>query len=117
MNEDEYVEGAPELLAEIAYSSVTIDMNQKKQTYQNSGILEYLVVLIEEQEVHWFDLANARSLEADQDGVIRSETFPGLWLDTKPLLAKDTALMLNTLERGLKSPEHAELVAKLEAHQ
>src|SRR5439155_3555027 len=40
--EDDYIEGASEFLAEIAYSTRSIDLHQKKTDYQQAGVLEYL---------------------------------------------------------------------------
>jgi len=45
--------------------------------------------------------------------VIRSDVFPGLWLDVPALLKGDLARVLATLQRGLRSVEHAEFVTEL----
>ena len=47
------------------------------------------------------------------DGILRSETFPGLWLDPAALVNKDRQRLLEVLRQGLASPEHAAFVAKL----
>ncbi len=39
--------------------------------------------------------------------------FPGLWLDPAALMRKDFAGVLDVLERGLASPDHAAFVARL----
>src|SRR5947209_2877577 len=41
--EDQYIDGAPELLAEIAHSSRAIDLHTKRQRYADAGVLEYIV--------------------------------------------------------------------------
>jgi hypothetical protein len=46
---------------------------------------------------------------------MRSETFPGLRLDPAALLRGDLATVLETLRRGLDTPEHAAFVEKLRA--
>jgi len=51
----------------------------------------------------------------DVEGIIRSVTFPGLWLDTKAVQNWETSSFLTTLQLGLASPEHAAFVAKLQA--
>jgi Uma2 family endonuclease len=40
LSEDDYIEGAPELVAEIAASSAAIDLGDKKQVYWRSGLQE-----------------------------------------------------------------------------
>ncbi|HET6386883.1 MAG TPA: Uma2 family endonuclease, partial [Armatimonadota bacterium] len=79
----EYVEGAPELVIEIARSSVAYDLHQKKRLYERAGASEYLVLLVTEQEIRWFVLEQGhyQMLKPGPDGILRSRQFPGLWLD------------------------------------
>lgn len=46
---------------------------------------EYLVVLTYAQTLHWFVLHQGEfeEMEADNAGILRSECFPGLWLNSK----------------------------------
>jgi Uma2 family endonuclease len=91
LNEDEYVEGAPELIAEIAYSSRAIDLHQKRIDYEQAGVQEYLVVCVEEQELRWFDFASGRLLTPNRHGIHCCVIFPGLWVDSAALLARDSS--------------------------
>jgi hypothetical protein len=112
----EYVKGAPELVTEIAHSTRAIDLNAKKQDYARFGVREYLVICPSDAEVHWFDLAQSQDpLKADADGVIRSRTFPGLWIDGIALLSKDAAKLIAVAQQGIATPEHAKFVEQLEA--
>ncbi|MBI1902460.1 MAG: Uma2 family endonuclease [Planctomycetia bacterium] len=113
VNSEKYLEGAPELVAEIAYSTRAIDLHAKKENYARAGILEYIVVCVEPKEVIWFDLKRNRQLPRDAKGVVQSQVFPGLWLDTKALLGDDLKRALRTLNRGLATKEHAEFVQRL----
>src|SRR5207245_10909111 len=54
-------------------------------------------------------------LPADAAGVIRSQVFPGLWLDVAALLRFDLARVLQVLQQGLASPEHEAFAARLRA--
>jgi Uma2 family endonuclease len=38
LTEDDYVEGAPELIAEIAASSASYDLNDKLNAYRRNGV-------------------------------------------------------------------------------
>lgn len=115
IGEDDYLEGPPELIVEIAASSAAYDLHSKRRVYQRSGVQEYLVVQMYEQWVDWFVLRDGvyEPLEADEGGVLRSETFPGLWLQPEALLAGDLATVLAVLGQGLASEEHAAFVARL----
>jgi Uma2 family endonuclease len=110
-----YVVGAPELMIEIARSSRSYDLNQKKDEYAQAGALEYIVVELDPDRVHWFVLRDGRfeDLPADADGIHRSLVFPGLWLDAAALLAEDMDRVVEVLEQGIKTPAHAAFAAKL----
>jgi hypothetical protein len=111
--EDDYVLGGPELLVEIAHSTVAIDLHAKKESYQNAGVLEYVVLCIEERQVRWFDLPADRPFEPDPDGIIRSRMFPGLWIDPAALIGRSSSRSLQVLRQGLASTEHQQSVERL----
>lgn len=113
--EDEYLEGAPELLVEIAASSAAYDLNVKKRVYARNGVLEYLAIQMYEQRIVWFALEDSvyEPLIPGDDGVLRSQAFPGLWLHTGAFWAGDLAKMLEVLQEGVASPEHEAFVAQL----
>jgi Uma2 family endonuclease len=110
---DDYVQGAPEFLAEIAHSSQAVDLNAKKGDYARYGVLEYLVLSLKERRLHWFDLRAGKERKAGRDGIYRIHTFPGLWIDGPALLGKDYQKMMTTLDQGLATPEHAAFAMRL----
>jgi Uma2 family endonuclease len=112
--EDDYIEGPPELLVKIAYSTRAIDMNQKRRDYRRAGIVEYLVLCIEEQELHWFHFPSKQRIRPNRQGISCSRIFPGLWLDARALLAKDSARVEEVVRQGLASDEYTAFVARLE---
>ena len=112
---DDYVDGAPELIIEVALSSRAIDLHGKYDDYRRYGVAEYLVVCLEESELHWFDLRGNQELSADDDGVLRVRTFPGLWIHSGALLAKNHAKLMAELEKGLATGEHAGFIQRLAA--
>ena len=81
----------------------------------SAGVLEYIVVALEPDQVFWFALRDGRfmDLPPGPDGIFRSEVFPGLWLDPSALLANDTRRLRAVLDLGCATAEHAELVARL----
>lgn len=112
---DKYITGAPELIVEVAASSASYDLHAKLNAYRRNAVQEYVVLLTEEPAVKWFRLREGRFVElpGDDDGIIRSEVFPGLWLDTRAMLAGDLTRVLALLQRGIAAPEHAAFVEKL----
>jgi Uma2 family endonuclease len=109
ISEDNHVVGPPELVVEVASSSESYDMHQKRRDYEQAGMLEYVVVLLREQAVRWFTLENGayRDLPPGDGGVYRSRVFPGLWLDAAALLQLNGRRVLEVLQQGLCDPSHA----------
>lgn len=107
-NEIEYIEGAPELVAEVAYSTRAIDLHLKKTRYKVAGVLEYIVLCIRPLELHWFSLQSGSHLQADEAGIIKSKVFPGLWLDVQALLSMDYKSSMQVLNAGMQTPEYQE---------
>lgn len=105
LDEDGYVEGPPELVVEVAASSVANDLYDKKTVYRRNGVQEYIVWQVLDRKLDWFILREGRydSLEADESGIIRSEVFSGLWLAVSALLDGDMISVLATLQEGLHS--------------
>jgi hypothetical protein len=110
-----YLNGAPELNAEVSWATESIDLHAKKRDYEKAGIREYIVAALRQQQVYWFIRRRGkfRDLLPGKDGVIRSEVFPGLWLDPDALLRRDRKRLLTVLRQGLASREHGAFVAKL----
>jgi len=112
---DDYIEGAPELVAEVASSSVSIDMNAKLNTYRRNGVREYIVWRVQNRKIDWFVLREGQyvALTPDGRGLLHSEVFPGLWLDPAALVAGDLKGVLAVLQEGIATPEHTAFVARL----
>jgi Uma2 family endonuclease len=115
ISDDDYVEGVPELIAEIAASSASYDLNDKLNAYRRNGVQEYIVWQIYENRLNWFSLQEGRyvTLEPDGVGVIRSQIFPGLWLAVNALREGDLAEVLAVLQQGLQTAEHQAFVEHL----
>jgi Uma2 family endonuclease len=115
LDEQRYITGAPELIVEIARSSRSYDLNQKKADYERAGVLEYVVIALDPNRVHCFIRRGDRfeDLPPGPDGIDRSETFPGLWLDADALFTEDRRRLIRVLKRGLATPEHRAFVARL----
>jgi len=110
---DGYVEGPPELIAEIASSSVAYDLHQKLEVYRRHGVQEYIVWRTQDQATDWFVLREGRyeRLTPNESGLYQSENFPGLWLDAPALLQGDLAKVLRQQTDGVATPEHDAFVA------
>jgi Uma2 family endonuclease len=116
LDENGYLRGAPELIVEIAGSSAAYDLHEKLAVYQSHGVQEYIVWQVHEQEIIWLHLENGayRPLPVDEDGLIRSQVFPGLWLAVDAMLTGDLSTVLAAVQEGLRSAEHARFVQQLD---
>jgi Uma2 family endonuclease len=99
VTEDDYVEGAPQLVVEIAASSASYDLHDKMEAYRRNGAREYLVWRVGDGAIDWFRLRDGTyvRLEPDAEGVIESEEYPGLRLHVPSMLAGDRAAVLGWL--------------------
>jgi Uma2 family endonuclease len=94
--ESGYIEGAPELVVEVAATSASYDLHLKMHVYRRNGVQEYIVWRVRDGQLDWFALREGvyERLQADAEGVIHSEVFPGLRLAVPRLLAGDLAAVL-----------------------
>ena len=115
ISDDDYIEGAPELVAEVASSSVSFDLHAKLRVYRRNGVPEYFVWRVDDRAVDWFVLRQGQYVPQvpDAAGVLRGEAFPGLWLDVPALVRGDLAAVLAALQTGLADVSHADFVARL----
>lgn len=114
-SEDGYLEGAPELVVEIAASSAAIDLGDKKRAYRRSGVREYIVWQVFDRRIDWFSLQNGDyvALKPDRTGAIASLVFPGLRLDVAAMLQGNMQQVLTFLQAGINSVEHQDFVRQL----
>lgn len=115
VDEEDFVAGPPELVVEVASSSVSIDLHAKRRDYERYGVQEYLMVLVRERRVLWFGRRNEAFVELapNSDGSFGSRVFPGLRLDVSALLRGDAAALLAGVQAGVECPEHAAFVKRL----
>ena len=114
LSENGYIEGTPDLIVEIAGSSVDYDLREKPGVYCRTGVREYVVWQTLDKRPDWFRLAESEylSLTPDTDGTVHSEVFPGLRLAVPALLEGDLARGLSELQKGLETAEHAAFVSR-----
>ncbi|WP_425618542.1 Uma2 family endonuclease [Anatilimnocola sp. NA78] len=115
LSNDDYIEQAPELACEISSSSVSFDLHTKLQVYRRSGVREYLVWRVRDQQIDWFSLLGNDYVKMSPDaaGLLKSQVFPGLWLRPAELIKFAMKKALRTLDQGLASAEHAAFVKQL----
>jgi Uma2 family endonuclease len=115
ISEDDYIEGAPELIVEVAGSSASYDLHDKLHAYRRNGVREYLVWVVQDGEFRWYvlDEGKYRLQQPDELGIVSSPFFPGLRLDVQALLSGNMQQVLTVLQAGLNSPEHQDFVARL----
>ena len=113
------IEGAPELVAEVAACSASYDLHDKLHAYRRNGVQEYLVWRTLDRALDWFELADGvyRPRRPDASGFLRSRVFPGLRLALKALLRGDLAAVAQSQRDGLGDPAHAAFVDRLRARK
>ena len=100
VDEDGYITGSPELIVEIAASTVSYDLHDKKRSYERNGVKEYIVWRTLDQAIDWFILENDKYVELapDEAGIMHSHEFEGLRLNVTAILNGDMSAVLKTLQ-------------------
>jgi Uma2 family endonuclease len=116
LNADGYIVGAPELVVEITASSLSFDLGDKLNAYRRNGVLEYLVHRVYDGQIDWFVLRDGQyqNLPVNDDGVYRSEIFPGLWLKAEALITGNRPEVMAVLQQGIAGEAHRDFVNRLE---
>lgn len=119
LNAEGYIEGSPELIVEVAASTLSFDLGAKLNAYRRNGVREYIVLRTYDGDLDWFVLRDGQyqRMSPDDQGVYRSQVFPGLWLRSDALMAGRIAEVLAVLQHGTASPEHAAFCKALEAER
>ena len=111
-----YIVGSPELLTEVTGATRQRDLETKFEIYRRNGVREYIVWETLADELYWFMLDDGEYVrqEPGEDGLIKSGVFPGLWLHAESLLNGDLARVLQVVQQGIASAEHAAFVTRLQ---
>jgi len=74
-NEDGYLEGAPQIIVEVAASAVSYDLHQKKEAYRRNGVGEYVVWRVLDRVIDWFRLQDGEyvRIAPDAGGIVESQ--------------------------------------------
>lgn len=117
VTEDDYLEGAPELIIEVVSSHASYDLHEKKTVYRRNGVKEYIVWRVKDQQINWFTWQEGVyvQLTPDADGIIESIVFPGLRLAVQALLNGDMQTEQAALQKGLALPAHQAFVEFLQS--
>ena len=101
---DEAFHGAPNFVLDVFWSKDDPDFLRRRELFRKFGVHEYLVALNDEPvEVLWhrLDAGSYRLVEPDEDGIIRSQALPNLWMPLKALQHRDWWAVLGCIERGV----------------
>ena len=115
VSDDGYLTGPIEFVAEVSVSSVSLDRGPKLRTYERHGVREYLIWRVDDKMFEWYVLRDEgfQLQPLPDDGIYRSEVFPGLWLNASAMLQRDGKNVMKVLNDGLATVEHAAFVTQL----
>ena len=108
----QYLAGGPQLVVEVAHTTRAKGLGPKLREYERAAVREYVVATARPNDVLWHARRGDHLVRVPpgEDGIFRSEVFPGLWIDPAALLCRDLPALFATMDRGLATPEHAALV-------
>jgi Uma2 family endonuclease len=112
-----YCEGAPELAVEICVTSTEVDFGPKLRLYERAGVQEYITAETLRRRLVWRLLEGGVYVaqQIPEDGILRSQVFPGLWLDVAAFWEDDKTRMMAALAQGLATEEHRQFAGRLQS--
>ena len=114
VNADDYLEGPPDLIGEVAASTSSIDLHAKFNAYRRNGVREYVVWRVLDVALDWFVLQEGQFIaHSAEGGVFKSTVFPGLWVDADALLRRDYERLRAALDAGMATPEYRAFVERM----
>lgn len=115
----EYARPPVEMAIEVSVTSGRRDTVVKRELYHRFRVREYLIWRVLDDALDWLAWRSEgyEPLTPDEAGVLRSEVFPGLWLDTRALLADDLPALAAAVNAGCATPEHAAFLATLASQE
>ena len=115
VSEDGYLTGPIEFVAEVSVSGVSLDRGPKLRTYELHGVREYLIWRVDDKMFEWYVLRDDgfQLQPLPEDGMCRSEVFPGLRLNAAAMLQRDGKNVMKALNEGLSTAEPATFVTEL----
>ncbi|MCC5805237.1 MAG: Uma2 family endonuclease [Opitutales bacterium] len=97
-----YFAGPPELVAEIAVTSASIDLHAKRDSCRRAGVREYMVWDVSAKRIHWWALEEDEYRPLPEEaGIVESRVFPGLRVATAAMAKGDGKKALAVLRAGL----------------
>ncbi len=119
ISDDDYIEGAPELVVEISGSTVSYDLYDKLNVYRRHGVQEYIVWRVYDQAIDWFYLENGEyvKLEINNLGIMESRIFPSLVLSINQLVQGNLAEVLALQQKQFKTKKHKNYCQELRSRQ
>jgi hypothetical protein len=115
ISDDDYLEGGPELVAHVVASRASYPRHANLSLYRRNGIRECLFWSVLDRDIEWLALREHGydALREHEDGILRSEVSPGLWLDPDALIEDDCPALIDVIRRGLDTPEYTAFVERL----
>jgi Uma2 family endonuclease len=106
VSDDDYLEGSPELIVEIAASSASYDLHEKMNVYRRNRVQEYIVWQTFDRRIDWFRLEAEQyvPLRADSQGIIHSKVCLGLCLNIDAIMRGDLTLVFEALRMCNQAP-------------
>lgn len=101
---NEVFHGPPNFVLDVFNREDDEDFVRRRERFSQRGVQEYVVAFDRAPATllwHRLDLGSYRLLEADDDGIIRSQAVPNLWIPLKALQDRDWWAVVGCIDRGV----------------
>jgi hypothetical protein len=101
---DEVFHGPPNFVLDVFESQDDPDFLRRRERFARHGVSEYAVALNDESVTllwHCLDGGSYRLVQPDDDGILRSQALPNLWIPLQAAQDRDWWRILGCIERGV----------------
>jgi Putative restriction endonuclease len=101
---DEVFHGPPNFVLDVFESADDPDFLRRRELFCRAGVREYFVAIQDQPiEYYWHRLNEGKYelVQPDEDGILRSQALPNLWLAQQALVDRDWWAVLGCIERGV----------------
>lgn len=107
--------GPPNFIFDVFRKEQQDVYHSRRKLFEQNGVIEYVVWFMLETLPVWNRLVDGQYQEIDEDeeGLIKSQALPGLWVPTKSLVERDMWSIMAKIAHGTTRRGHRDFMATI----
>lgn len=111
----EYFTGPPNFVFDVFRAEQRQDYESRKRLFEKNGVIEYAAWFNSENLPIWNRMVKGeyRTIQEDEDGLIKSTSLPGLWFPVKAFTDRDWWSVMAKISHGITRRGHRDFMATI----